>query len=109
MTDQQVGEGTTELEANLVRVDGVRRFVVENVGDSSAQSVRFTVQAEREKNSPVSAMDLKSAFPVEELAPGASVSVGAIITPGTGLHFRGVVTWRNADGSEQERVYYMSA
>ena len=42
------------------------------------------------------------------LPPGEQVSIGAIIPPGTGLHFRGVVTWRNQDGSEQERVYYMS-
>ena len=109
MEDRQVEEGTTELEASLSRVDGERRFVVRNVGTSSAQSVRLTVQAEREKNSPVSAHDLKSAFPVESLSPGDSVSVGAIITPGTGLHFRSTVTWRNVDGSEQERIYYMSA
>jgi len=109
MGDQGVVEGTTEVEANLARVEGERRFVVENVGSVAAQSVRFNVQAEREKNPPVSAHDLKSTFPVEELKPGESVSIGAIITPGTGLHFRGVVTWRNEDGSEQERIYYMSA
>lgn len=109
MGDQEVPQGTTEIEANLDRVEGERKFVIKNVGSVSAKSVRFTVQAEREKNSPVSAHDLENAFPVEELKPGENVSLGAIITPGTGLHFRGVVTWRNQDGSEQERVYYMSA
>jgi len=109
MEDQEVAKETTELEANLDRVEGERRFVVENVGTVSAQGVRFSVQSERDKNAPVSAHDLKSAFPVEELKPGEKVSIGAIITPGTGLHFRGVVTWRNPDGSEQERVYYISA
>lgn len=109
MEDHEVAAGMTELEANLDRVDGERRFVVTNVGTASAQGVRFAVQPERDKNSPVSAHDLKSAFPVEEMKPGEKVSIGAIITPGTGLHFRGVVTWRNPDGSEQERIYYMSA
>jgi len=109
MDDQKVVQGTTELEASLDRIEGERRFVVKNVGDVSASSVRFSVKAEREKNAPVSAHDLKSAFPVEALEPGQSISVGAIITPGTGLHFRGVVTWLNPDGSEEERVYYMSA
>lgn len=109
MEDQQVVERTTELEASLDRIEGERRFVVKNVGTGSAQSVRFAVKSERDKNAPVSAHDLKSAFPVEELKPGEKVSIGAIITPGTGLHYRGVVTWRNLDGSEQERVYYMSA
>ncbi len=109
MDDQEVVAGMTEVEASLARVEGERKFVVQNVGTAGARSVRFDVQAEREKNSPVSAHDLKSAFPVEELKPGEEVSIGAIITPGTGLHFRGVVTWRNQDGSEQERIYYMSA
>lgn len=109
MGDQEVATETTELEASLDRIEGVRRFVVKNVGTVNALTVRFTVQAEREKNSPVSAHDIKVAFPVDELPPGESVSIGAIITPGTGLHFRGVVTWRNPDGSEQERIYYMSA
>lgn len=109
MEDQEVVGGTTELEASLARVEGERRFVVQNVGTESAQSVRFSVQSEREKNSPASAHDLQSTFPVAELKPGENVSVGAIITPGTGLHFRGTVTWSNPDGSEQERIYYMSA
>jgi len=109
MAGEEVVQGTTEIEARLDRVDGERRFVVKNVGPVSALSVRFSVQSERDKNSPISAHDLKNAFPVEDLPPGEDVSVGAIITTGTGLHFRGVVTWRNPDGSEEERVYYMSA
>ena len=109
MGDQEVPQGTTEIQASLDRVAGERQFVIQNVGTENAQSVRFTVQAERDKNSPVSAHDLEGAFPVEELKPGENVSIGAIITPGTGLHFRGVVTWRNPNGSEQERIYYMSA
>ena len=109
MGDKEVLQGTTEVQASLDRVDGERKFVIRNVGDASARSVRFSVQAEREKNPPVSAHDLEHLFPVEELPAGGCVTVGAIITPGTGLHFRGVVTWQNADGSEQESVYYMSA
>lgn len=109
MGDQEVLQGTTEVQASLDRVDGERKFIVRNVGDVSARAVRFAVTAERDKNSPVSAHDVKAMFPVNELGPGEHVAVGAIITPGTGLHFRGVVTWQNPDGSEEERVYYMSA
>lgn len=109
MEDQGVATETTELEASLDRIEGERRFVLQNVGSATAQDVRFAVQGEREKNPPVSAHDLDTQFPMAELAAGEKVSVGAIITPGTGLHFRGVVTWRNLDGSEQERIYYMSA
>ncbi len=99
----------TGVVATLDRVDGVRRFVVQNLGESSAFDVRFDVAAEREKNDPVSAADLRRAFPVKELRSGESVSVAAIITPGTGLHFRGVVTWKSPEGADEERVFYMSA
>ena len=109
MENQEVGQGTTEIQASLDHIDGERKFVVHNVGTASGMSVRFSIQAEREKNSPVSAHDLKASFPVAEMKPGEKVSLAAIITPGTGLHFRGVVSWNNADGSEEERVYYMSA
>jgi hypothetical protein len=108
MEEQEVGNQTTELEASLDRVGGERRFLVQNVGSASARNVRFEVQAEKGKNAPASAHDLEHTFPVEDLPPGEEVSIGAIITPGTGLHFRGVVTWHNLDGSEQERIYYMS-
>ena len=109
MEEQGVVAETTELEASLERIEGERRFVVRNIGTASARNVRFAVQAEREKNSPVSTHDLQGAFPIAEMLPGETVSLGAIITPGTGLHFRGVVTWLNLDGSEQERTFYMSA
>ena len=108
MAEQEVGNQTTELEASLERVGGERRFLIQNVGDASASDVRFEVQAEKGRNSPVSAHDLEHLFPIANLPPGEQVSIGAIITPGTGLHFRGVVTWRNQDGSAQERVYYIS-
>ena len=109
MGDQEVGQGKAGMQASLDRVEGERCFQVRNAGTESALDVRFSVIAEREKNSPVSAHDVESLFPVKELKPGESVSIGAIITPGTGLHFRGVVTWRNPDGSEEEGVFYMSA
>lgn len=109
MGEKEVLEGTTEVQASLDLVGGERKFIVRNVGSVSARTVRFSVKAEREKNSPVSTHDIKSLFPVAELGPDEHVAVGAIITPGTGLHFRGVVTWQNPDGSEEERVYYMSA
>ena len=109
MGDQEAGQGKAELQASLDRVEGERCCQVLNAGTESALDVRFTVGSEREKNSPVSAHDVESLFPVAELKPGESIAIGAIITPGTGLHFRGVVTWRNPDGSEEEGVFYMSA
>lgn len=109
MGEQEVGQGKAEMQASLDRVDGERCFQVLNAGTDSALDVRFTVASEREKNSPVSAHDLATLFPVAELKAGESIAVGAIITPGTGLHFRAVVTWRNTDGSEDEGVFYVSA
>ena len=109
MAEHEVGQEKAEVQASLDRVAGERCFQVVNSGAGTAFDVRFSVAAERGKNPPVSSHDLETLFPKSELAAGESVAVPAIITPGTGLHFRGVVTWRNADGSEEEGVYYMSA
>lgn len=109
MGELEVDQGKAEMQASLDRVEGERCFQVLNAGAVSAFDVRFSVASEREKNAPVSAHEMESLFPVAELQGGESIAVGAIITPGTGLHFRGVVTWRNADGSEEEGVFYMSA
>ena len=109
MGEQETGQNKAEVQASLDRIGGERRFQILNSGEGIAFDVRFTVASEREKNAPISSHDLESIFPVAELAPGDTVEVGAIITPGTGLHFRGVVTWRNADGSEEEGIFYMSA
>jgi hypothetical protein len=109
MAEQQMDGEKAQVQASLDRVGGERRFQILNAGPGSALDVRFSVASEREKNSPVSAHDLETLFPVAELEAGEAIAVGAIITPGTGLHFRGVVTWRNVDGSEEEGVFYMSA
>ena len=109
MQEQGSAEDAGGVVASLERVEGERRFVVRNMGELGAHDVRFSVDAERDKNSPVSAGDVKRIFPVAELEPGDAVSVCAIITPGTGLHFRGVVSWRDPDGVEHQRVLYMSA
>ena len=109
MGDQEEGGQKTELQATLERLGGERRFQVLNVGEFSAFDVRLAVASERGKNPPVSVHDLQEFFPLAELEPAESTSVAAIITPGTGLHFRAVVTWRNPDGSDAEGVFYISA
>ena len=109
MQEQQTAQEAGGVVASLDRIEGERRFVVQNMGDLSAHDVRLTVHAERDKNPPVSSSDLERIFPIAELQSGDAVSVGAIITPGTGLHFRCLVSWKQPDGTTKERVYYTSA
>ena len=109
MAEHEAGQQKAEVQVSLDRVAGERCFQIVNSGAGTAFDVRFSVASERGKNPPVSSHDVEALFPKPELEAGESVAVAAIITPGTGLHFRGVVTWRNTDGSEEEGVYYMSA
>lgn len=109
MQEENSASQATGVVASLDRVEGERRFVIQNVGDESAFDVRFSVSAERDKNSPVRSGDLQRVFPVEKLQPGEAVTVSAIITPGTGLHFRGVATWKDSTGTLREQIFYMSA
>ena len=108
MEDKQVASEKADVQAALGRIGGERRFVVQNVGEAVAQDVHFTIESVNGKNSPVVAGEHEKKFPVSKLEPGESESLLAIITPGTGLHFRAFVRWRDPDGSSIEKVFDLS-
>ncbi len=91
-----------DVQIFLSGVGGDLHFTLENVGPATARDVGLSIESEGGKNSPFvqSAMDKK--FPIEELAAGEQQSVQAIITTGTGIHFKAVVSWQNPDGTRRE-------
>jgi hypothetical protein len=107
------GESRAELEKADVRVflGGVgseRRFVVQNIGPAKARDVRLSIESEEGKNSPIVEGELEKKFPAAELAVAAAVSLQAIITTGTGIHFTATVSWQDPDGSRQERSHHLA-
>lgn len=109
MAEQETATGLADIKVELGRFGGDRRFVVQNLGGSSAYDVDFKVDSENGKNSPVLGSELEKTFPVSELESGHHVSLSAIITTGTGIRFQAVVTWRNRDDTREERSFQLSA
>jgi hypothetical protein len=102
MEMQADGSVTADVQIFLGGVGGDRHFTVENEGPAPARNVELTIESEGGKNSPVLESELFKKFPIEELAAGEQVSVRAIITTGTGIHFNAVVSWQDPDSSHRE-------
>jgi hypothetical protein len=109
MDENRDAEAQTELRTALGRVAGERRFIVENIGAVSAFDVHVTIESEGGKVSPVVAPEREKKFPLRELPPGDFESLQAIITTGTGIHFRAQLSWMNPDGSREKRTFHLSA
>jgi len=93
---------TADVLIFLSGVGGDRHFTVENEGPASARNVELKIESQSGKNPPVLESELDRKFPAAELAAGEQLSVQAIITTGTGIHFNAVVSWQNPDGSRRE-------
>lgn len=93
---------TADVQIFLSGAGGDRHFTVENEGPAPARNVELMIESESGKNLPVRQSELDKKFPIEELAAGEQRSVHAIITTGTGIHFKAVVSWQNPDGSRRE-------
>ena len=109
MTEERSVNQIADLRLELGRYGGERRFLVQNTSEVSAFSVRFAVEPEEGKNSPIIAGEHEKIFPITELLPGEHQTLTAVITTGTGIHFRGRVTWRNPDGSPGHKEVDLSA
>ncbi|MGB5160931.1 MAG: hypothetical protein WBP10_11225 [Thermoanaerobaculia bacterium] len=93
---------TADVLVFLSGVGGDRHFTVENEGPAAARNVELRIESEGDKNTPVLESELEKKFPIAELGAGEQLSVQAIITTGTGIHFKAVVSWQNPDGSRRE-------
>lgn len=93
---------TANVTVFLSGVGGDRHFTVENEGAGPAHNVELKIESEGGKNPPVLEGELDKKFPIAELAADEQLSVQAIITTGTGIHFNVVVSWENPDGSRRE-------
>lgn len=109
MNEHREAEAQTELRAALGRVAGERRFIVENIGSARAFDVHVTIEPEGGKVSPLVGAEHERKFPLRELQPGDFESLQAIITTGTGIHFRAQLSWKNPDGSREKRTFHLSA
>jgi hypothetical protein len=104
--------GTTRARAEEkadVRVDlegsGTNyKFVITNWGHAEASDVTFNIDLKEGQSSPLVNGDYDEKIPIAKLAPGMRCSLWAALTFGTGTAFKGRWSWRNPDGSLEDRA-----
>ena len=94
---------TTEITEVRVFLRGVGsgiRFVIRNMGTSTARDVHFEIDSQTGKNSPLVASEVESKIPLAKLEPDEECELAAVVTTGTGIEFNARLGWRNADDTE---------
>jgi hypothetical protein len=97
-----------DVRVTLERSLRGERFVIINWGYGAARNVDVTIQPREGRTSPLVEGDYDEKLPIPELLPGARVVLIAGLSFGTGIAFDAVLTWVNADGSEQRREVELS-
>lgn len=99
---------TSPLERADVRVDLEQsgrdyKFVITNWGLVSARQVTFALDLKEGQPSPLVQGDYDEKIPMPELPPGGRCRLFSAVSFGSGSGFSARWTWRNPDGSLQER------
>jgi hypothetical protein len=79
------------------------KFVVTNWGYGPARTVDFKIKKQEGRSSPLARGDYEEKLPIPELLPGDRVTFIAVLGFDTGTTFDVVLTWTDADGTEQVR------
>jgi hypothetical protein len=109
VADSLVGDETSmrasravgaRIVARIDRFSNSPRFVVENVGDATAENVAISVEADGKGRKPT--IFLPDA-PIRSLPPGGGVDFPMAITMGTSLVWDVVVRWTDSQGEGEAR------
>lgn len=92
-----------DVRVELMRDFTDSRFLIMNQGQGTAYDVTFSLDIEKGKASPLVANDWKAKLPIPALRSGEEVRLAAALTMGTGTVFDGHWSWRNEDGTAEER------
>lgn len=79
------------------------KFFITNWGGVPARHVTFDLELEAGRRSPLVKGDYDEKIPIRELGPGNRVPLWAAITMGMGTSFPARWSWRNPDGTTEER------
>lgn len=92
-----------DIRVTLETFGDGHRFVITNWGRVPANDVSLTLETEPGRMTPLVEGDYEEKLPIDELAAGGQVPLLAGLTFGTGTAFPAVWSWRNPDGSREER------
>jgi hypothetical protein len=93
-----------DIRVDLEHSGGDYKFVITNWGRVSARDITFELDLKEGRSSPLVQGDYNEKIPIPELAPGARCVLLAAPTHSTGTSFQARWSWRNPDGSLENRV-----
>ena len=111
MDRDEVERQTADVRVTLERDFTGARFVIRNAGQGAAFDVKFSLDVEQGKKSPLVVGDYTEKLPIPALRSGDQVDLVAALTMGTGTIFDAHWSWRNEDGTtttQQNRVPLIS-
>lgn len=99
MDREEVERRTADVRLTLERNFIGARFVIRNAGQGTAFDVKFSLDLEEDKTSPLVENDYTEKLPIAALQSGDQVDLMAALSMGTGTTFDARWSWRNEDGT----------
>ena len=88
------------IDVDLVKVDENYRFIIKNIGGSTASNVFFSLSACQ--RNPLVQNDVKDKLPIKSLRPNKSVSLMATKVMNCDSEYTVNVRWTNPDGTNSK-------
>ena len=95
----EVERQTADVRVTLERDFIGTRFVIRNAGQGAAFDVKFSLDVEQGKKSPLVEGDYTEKLPIPALRSGDQVDLMAALSMGMGTTFDARWSWRNEDGT----------
>ena len=92
-----------DVRVELTRDFTNSRFVITNQGQGTAHDVTFSLDIDEGAASPLVPSDCSRKLPIPGLRSGEDVRLLAALNKDTGTVFDGRWSWRNEDGTTEER------
>ena len=102
MDEEEAARRKADVRVELTRDFTNSRFNITNQGQGTAHDVRFSLDVDEGRASPLVPSDCSRKLPIPTLRPGEEVRLLAAVNKDTGTVFDGRWSWRNEDGTTEE-------
>jgi len=101
--DKAAGESSADVGVSLEGFSPNYRFIITNWGKGDARDVHFELESPPGRETPLIRGDYEEKIPIPLLAPSIQCTLLTAITFSSGTVFDAKWSWRNLDGSEEDR------
>lgn len=103
LDEEQAQRGKADVRVRLLDVGHSERFFISNEGPGAAREICFSVDVDQNGGYPLIPAERDEKLPIAVLEVGDEVALDASLTDDTGTTFPCTWSWRNEDGTSEER------